>query len=311
MNYNFEYLLNKYYEYIEIKLKEQSIISIHSRFNNYIIPFFKNYNVNEITALDYLKWQEYIESKKFRYGYKKSLHYAMVGFYSYLMVFYNIKNNIPRQVGNFKNNEIIKEMNFWTIEEFQKFNNSFEKQDFIYKCFFILLFYTGIREGEALALTFNDVDFSNNSIYINKTISKEYYNGKKIITNTKTRESIRHIKLDKYTFDQLKKLKKIYLKKYIDFNDNFFVFGGNKSMSITNINRRKLKYCKKANVKVIRIHDFRHSHATLLLKENIPIIEISRRLGHSDINTTIKTYTHLNILYEKKALDALNWFYNK
>ena len=251
---NFYILVQKYIQFVHMKLKPQSARSIQSRFNNYILPYFKDKNIDEITALDYLQWQENINKKNFLFSYKKSLHYAMVSFYSYLDTFYDYRNNIPKKVGNFNNIDIPKEMNYWTYEEYLQFENCFDNEDFIYKAFFIILFHTGIREGEALALKFND--FVNNSIHINKTLSKEYYNGKRIETNPKTKEAIRNIKLDNYSIEIMTKLKEYYKNIYDDFDENFYVFGGKKALSVSSIVRRKKKYVNKANIKDIRIHDF-------------------------------------------------------
>lgn len=301
---NFYILAQKYMQYVSMKLKPQSSRSIISRFKSYILPYFKDKNIDEITTLDYLNWQNNINKKQFLYGYKKALHYTMVSFYSYLDTFYEYKNNIPKKVGNFNNLDIPKEMNFWTYEEYSKFEKSFLDKDLIYKTFFIVLFHTGIREGEALALKFSD--FNNESIHVCKTISKENFNGSKIETIPKTKDSIRYIKLDNYTINAINNLKDYYKKQYNEFNDNYYIFGGKKTISVTTLERKKRKYIKVAGVKNIRIHDFRHSHATFLIKNNVPIIEVSRRLGHSDINTTIKTYSHLSNDYEKRAIDALN-----
>ena len=76
-------------------------------------------------------------------------------------------------------------------------------------------------------------------------------------------------------------------------------------MSPTTIGRKKDNYCVKAVVKKIRIHDFRHSHASLLLSKNVPITVISERLGHSDINMTLNTYSHMIPKDEDKAIYAL------
>ena len=92
----------------------------------------------------------------------------------------------------------------------------------------------------------------------------------------------------------------------IDFNDDWFIFGGLNPLSPSTIGRKKDKYCKLAEVKKIRIHDFRHSHASLLLSMNVPITVISERLGHSDINMTLNTYSHMIPKDEDKAVDILN-----
>lgn len=303
---NFQEYFYKYYDYLSYKLKPQSIKSIFSRFNNYILPYFKKYNIEDITELDYLNWKKYIETLNFKYSYKKSLHYAFVSFYNYLDLFYNYKCNIPKRVGGFINNDIPTEYSIWSYNEFNKFINYFTDSDYIYKVFFTFLFSTGCRLGESLALTFNDLN--NNTLFINKTISKELYDGSKKITTPKSRSSIRYIKIDDYLLSMILDLKKYYCVSD-NFNLDFYIFGGRDSLSVSNIKRRLNKYCNLANLKRIRLHDFRHSHATFLLKNNVPIIEVSRRLGHSDINMTIKTYSHLSNEYEKKVLDTFNSLY--
>ncbi len=301
---NFEKLYIDYIDYISFKLKISSINSIKSRFNFYILPYFKNYKIEDINPVIYFNWQKEINNKNLTYAYKKALHYTMVSFYSYLGLFHNFNDNVPRKVGNFKNDDIPKELNIWSYDEFYRFINIFEDIDFVYKIFFIFLFHTGCRLGECLALTFDDLH--DNSIFICKTISKEHYNGHKVILTPKSKSSIRHIKIDNFLLNSLYDLKKYYINTYKDFDNSFYIFGGYKSLSITSIERRKKKYCELAQLKNIRLHDFRHSNATFLIQNNIPIIEVSRRLGHSDINMTIKTYTHLINDYEKKVLDTFN-----
>ena len=92
----------------------------------------------------------------------------------------------------------------------------------------------------------------------------------------------------------------------IGFEDNWFIFGGLNPLSPSTIGRKKSKYCEKANVKKIRIHDFRHSHASLLLSKNVPITVISKRLGHSDIDLTLNIYSHMIPKDEDKAVNILN-----
>lgn len=303
----FQEYFNKYLEFISAKLKPQSIKSIKTRYFSYIYPYFKDLDINNITELVYLKWQNQLNNNNFKYAYKKSLHYTMVAFYNYLDLFYNYNRNIPKRVGNFSNNDLPTDISILNIEEFNTFIKFFVDTDFVYKVLFIFLFNTGCRIGECLALTFNDLN--NDVVYINKTISKEKYNGVKMITTPKSRSSIRYIKIDNYLLSLIMQLKKYYSINNKEFNNNFYIFGGKKSLSITTIKRIQKKYCDISNVKQIRLHDFRHSHATFLIKNNIPIIEVSRRLGHSDINITIKTYSHLANEYEKKVVQTFNSFY--
>lgn len=303
-NKTFKELYLEYQKYIELKLKFQSVRSVKSRFNNYILPYFENYKIDDITPFIYLEWQKEIDKKGFSWSYKKTLHYSMTRFYDYLNIFYNYSNNVPKKVGGFVNTEIQNEMLFWNIKEYNKFIEAITPDDIEYKFFFEFLYFTGVRLGEANALTFNDV--INDTVFINKTISKEFSKGERVITSTKTKGSTRRIKIDNILMAQINQLKDFYKSVYEDYNNNFFVFGGKKPLSPTTLERKKNHYCELAKVKRIRIHDFRHSHATLLLSKNIPISEISQRLGHSDINMTINTYSHLFPEYEKRVQKTLN-----
>ena len=292
----------EYMNYKKLQLKAQSFRSVESRFKNHILPFFKDYKLNKITNSVYLKWQIEIEKKGFRHKYNSSLHGAMVNILNYAIRFYGLKDNIATLTGNFKRKtELKKNVNFWTIEEFQKFINCVD--DLVYKTFFETLYYTGLRQGEALALNWND--FKTGYLDIEKTISKEMVDNKHIINTPKTNKSIRQVKLDDELIIKLNELKKFY-QDFVDFNDDWFIFGGLNPLSPSTIGRKKDKYCEIAEVKKIRIHDFRHSHASLLLSMNVPITVISERLGHSDINMTLNTYSHMIPKDEDKAVNILN-----
>lgn len=129
--------------------------------------------------------------------------------------------------------------------------------------------------------------------------------GKREISTPKTVSSIRKIRIDKKLEKDLLNLKNIYKKKY-PINDDLFIFGGEKPLSPTTINRYKQKACDKSGVRPITLHQFRHSHATLLLDKGIMINEVSRRLGHSKTSTTLDIYSHTDLTQEKRVLDTLN-----
>lgn len=89
--------------------------------------------------------------------------------------------------------------------------------------------------------------------------------------------------------------------------DDYFIFGGIKPLAPTTIDRVKKRACEKAHLRIITQHQFRHSHATLLLSKGILINEVSRRLGHSKVSTTFDVYTHTNLFQEKRVLRTLNF----
>lgn len=244
------------------------------------------------------------ERRKYR-----KIQYAMVTFYNYCLLFYGIEygitKNIPQMVGNFSDKDYIpKEMNYWTIEEYRQFNGVVN--ELIYKILFQFLYFTGCRLGEALALTFDDFNSDTKYISITKTLSKESINGKRIINTPKTKKSIRKILIDDKLVNDIKELREYYSTYYPDFNNNYYIFGGNKPLSPTTIERKKNNWCIESGVKQIRIHDFRHSHATILVNSDLPIKAISERLGHGDVAFTINTYVHTNSEDEKRVIRTLS-----
>lgn len=188
--------------------------------------------------------------------------------------------NIAIVLKNFKETkeEVMSEMQVWTAEEFEHFIDCVEEP--LYKKFFTTLFWTGCRRGEAIALQCSDLNETDHTIYIHAS-QRNTTTG---LQPTKTGTN-RHVKLDDILYDELLELKQEFKKGYL--------FGGANAMTPTNIDRYFAKGIEKSGVKKIRLHDLRHSHATLLINSGVNIVAVSKRLGHTDINQTLKTYTHL------------------
>ena len=223
----------------------------------------------------------------------------MTSFFNYCVRFYKLEKNVASNVGIFKLKDETKNYNFYTLKEFKIFIKHVEED--VYKQFFNLMFFTGLRPGEAMALRFSDL--KGFCLSITKTMDEH---GKRLIDTPKTKNSIRNILIDRKLFNDLSKLKNEYIKKYGLIDYDYLIFGGIKPLSSTTINRRKIKACEKANIFSIKLHEFRHSHATLLLDKRIIINEISRRLGHSHVSTTLNIYTHTNLEQEKRVFRTLN-----
>lgn len=297
----FSKLWEEYDLHAKMKQKKQSYRKTVSKFNNHILPYFKDYEINKINASIYTKWQSKIESQGFSYKYLSSIHGSMVTILNYAIKFHGLEHNIASQVGNFsKRNIKPSRVNFWTFDEYKSFIAKVD--DLVYKTFFETLYFTGLRQGECLALKWCDI--TNGYIDVYKTIAKEKDDGKFIINTPKTNGSVRRIRIDKNLIESLNKLKNYY-KNMVDFSDNWYVFGGIVPLAPTTIARRKDKYCKDSGIKKIRIHDFRHSHASLLISKGVPITVVSKRLGHSNIEMTFNTYAHLIPEDEDKTIIAL------
>lgn len=268
------------------------------KFDLHILPFFEIMFIEDITSKTIIEWEDFILSKNFSNNQNKSLYYALSGFFEYCRIFYNFDKTIISNIGSFQKKYEEDKHDFYNIKEFKRFIKCVD--DEVYKQFFNLMFYTGVRPGEALALKFKDL--KNGYINISKTIDSH---GKRELGTPKTYTSNRTICIDKTLEKDLQALKTIYTCQY-SFNDDLFIFGGKKPLSPSTINRRKLKACEKAKIRPITLHQFRHSHATLLIQKGIMINEVSKRLGHSKTSTTLDTYSHTDLTQEKRVLDTLN-----
>ena len=284
---NFEEAYKNLIPNIDMYYKIQSKNTFKERFELRILPYFKNYNIEDVDIDSLNKWKEYILSFNYSFNYNRNLFYIFSRFLNLCVKYYGLEKNLLYDVGCFKNNDIVKH-DFYTIIEFRRFIKGFD--NIVYKIFFELLFYTGVRPGEAMALKFSDLQ--ENCIYINKTINEH---GKREINSPKTKSSIRIIHINNNLISRLKKYTS-------NLKDNDLVF----DIPFTTLKRKKDHYCKISGVEQIKIHEFRHSHAIYLYINKIPLNEIQHRLGHSDMSTTTDTYLKYLPNNEKRVIKLLN-----
>jgi len=300
---SFTNLWNEYHDFIKLKRKANSYRTVKNRIENHVYPFFKKFdNLEAITSKDYIEWQMKIEKKDYSHKYNTALHNAVVQILNYAIKNYGLSKNIASNIGNFKKKKLNNpHVDFWIYEEYENFIKDVDNEND--QIIFEFLYYTGARLGECLALNWND--FQDDYINITKTISKEFVDGERNITSPKSESSIRKVKLNTRMKENLEKYK-IKCQKIINFKNEWFIFGGPKPLSPTTIERKKNMYCKRSNTKKIRIHDFRHSHASLLISLGAPITVVQNRLGHSDPSITLKYYSHMFPSDEDKAIDKIN-----
>lgn len=217
---------------------------------------------------------------------------------------------MPKRQREIKTKE---DQNFLDKDQLQEFLKIIKKNEtFDVFVLFRLLAYTGLRKGELLALTWDDVDFTNHSLQINKGIS--YLSKSKYITTTKNTFSERTLSLDEQTISLLKKWKleqkKLLLSRGIRVkNDKEQLIFSNKQNDILrhSVIKEKLKKYSQFN---ITAHGFRHTHASLLFEAGATIKQVQERLGHADINTTLNIYTHVTKNAEKEVANLFSNFMN-
>lgn len=304
MNLTVEEAYLNYKNYLTLKNKVTTNEFIDFKFKNYILPFFGKYQISELSEDMVQIFQVNILKLNFSEAFYSQISSICNNFFGYLSKKYDCAD-ITKNYRTIKVNTVYKshqKKGIWTINEFNKFIKQVDNN--IYHALFNFLFFTGVRKSEALALTVSDV--KNGYVIINKSITRSY-NGSRLILKPKSKNSIRRIKIDYLTAKELNQLINYYSTHYNNFNNNFYLFGGKKSISYTTLERKKNEWCTKANVKTIRIHDFRHSHATMLYNKNIKIKLIQERLGHASISTTLNTYVHTSESEEKKLIKMINF----
>lgn len=302
MNKTINEVYVEYLDFLRLNRKQTTIYKIQLQFKNYILPELGEIKINELNKEVYIKFLVQIQNLGYKSSFYNQIQRIMAGLYDYLMLVYDVHNVVNGVNKLFRQKEEKKVINnTWDKKTFKKFIQKVD--DPVYCCLFSTLFFTGIRKGEALALQVKNLN--DGFLTIEHTLTKELFNGERLLTSTKSGKT-RVIKLDYFTDLQLKKLIKHYKLTYSNFNKDFFLFGADKPIACTTLERKKNYYCDLANVKRIRIHDFRHSHATILHKNNVKVKQIQERLGHSDINTTLNTYVHIQKSEEKRLIRTIN-----
>lgn len=283
----FEDFVDLYFEDMGHRIKESTLISKHYMVDKKILPVFGKMPLSSITANDIRKWQNQLTSsysnkgKPYSPTYLKSINNQMTAMFNYAVKYYNLDDNPCKKAGSMGKSNA-EEMHFWTKAEFEQFITAVQDKAPSYTAF-MTLYYTGMRVGELCALTPADIDLVNNTININKTFQR--INGRDVIWPPKTPKSNRIVTIPQTLADCLKD----YIKKCYEIQPNDRLFPYTKSF----FNHEMLRGCKKSGVKKIRVHDLRHSHASLLIEMGCQPLLIADRLGHEKIQTTLNTYSHL------------------
>lgn len=259
LDMNFKSFVEHYSEDMQTRLKENTWETKKHIIDNKLIPYFGKLKMCNITAQQIITWQNELINYKNDKGklyspvYLKTIHNQLSAIFNHAVRYYNLKENPCQKAGSMgkkKNRE--------------------------------MLYWTGIREGELLALTSADFDFEKRTVTINKSF--QHLNGRDIITSPKTEKSNRTIQLPKFLCDEMQD----YLKMLYDVGLEDRVFPITKSY----LHREMDRGAKEAGVKRIRIHDIRHSHVSLLIDMGFSATAIADRVGHESIDITYN-YAHL------------------
>ena len=251
--------------------------------NKYVKPKIGHLKMENITALVMKEWQNELIKMKLKKNTIRTIQRNVSVFINYLMKYYGLEKNPLKIIGQVGKEE--RDAQIWTKEEFEKFIRRVinEKHRICYK----ILYYSGMRIGELLALRAEDFDFHLNKIKITK--SRMGLNGE--ITRPKTENSKREIEMPKQIMREI--------EEYINWQEEKSrLFDTSERVLIMKLK----KIASKLGIPKIRLHDLRHSHVSYLIKLGVPITTISRRLGHKTARVTLEVYAHM---YEKSGQEAV------
>ena len=295
MDMKFASFVEVYFEDKAPRLKERSIMTKRTLFETKIIPYFGEKQMNEITAVDIIKWQNALLNQDYKPTYLRMIQNQMTALFNHAEKFYDLKDNPCKKVDKMGRSNA-KELNFWTKDEYEQFIQCFSPDEEMYRIIFQMLFWLGCRVGELLALTSQDIDFENGTVNISKTYYRRNQND--YVTPPKTESSNRKITIPKFLAEEMK-----------DFVDRQYgLTPEDRIFPITDraIQKKMKQKAEQAKLKPIRVHDLRHSHIALLIEKGMQPLVIAQRVGHDSVNTTMNIYGHLYPNKQKQVADLLN-----
>ncbi len=277
--------------------KEATYINRVATIEKHIRPFFGALRVNEITSGTVRKWQNTFSGSKYAQGFLFHIHRALSTMFNFAIKYYGLIRNpavLARSMGKKKSRE---EMRFLTLTEFSRLREALLADgEIVFATAFSFLFLTGCRKGEMLALTAADFDFAAGTVSINKTYTR--LGTKDVITTPKTEKSVRTITMP----PSLVQIMKDFINSLGDISSKQRIFD---CVSAYTLRIKLNRYTDKAGIPKIRVHDLRHSHASLLIEQGISPLAIADRLGHENVQTTLNVYSHLYPGKQKEVADKL------
>ena len=279
----FQNLYEIYMEDMAARLKQSTLLTKKTVLQTHILPFFGSKPINEIKASDVRRWQAKLMSSPNNYSqtYLKKINTELNSIINYAKRFYDLNTNPCGKAGTIGKAKA-EEMDYWTYDEYIAFREGVKDKPLSYICFEVL-YWTGMREGELLALSPADIDFDNKLISINRTYQR--IGGKDVFTSPKTRKSKRKIPIPDFLCQELSDY--IQSRYMLDADERLF------PVTKSYLSHEMIRGCKNTGVKKIRIHDIRHSHASLLINQGCDALMLADRLGHEKVSTTLNTYSHL------------------
>ena len=281
------------------RLRETTLANKRYLFDKKVLPYFGEMPINATKPTDIRNWQNELihyrrpNGKCYSPTYLRTINNQLTAAFNFAVKFYGLRENPCHKAGTMgkKNAD---EMLFWTNEEFKVFIEAMEERPVEY-AIFTVMYYTGLRVGELLALTPEDIDFDRHIISVNKNYQR--LNGKDYIYPPKTEAGYREVVMPKVLESCLRE----YLAKLYDVQPTDRIFPYDRGWV-----GRQMKYgCDHSGTQKIRVHDVRHTFATMALQNGVDVKTVSSMLGHYSAGFTLDTYAHVTTDAQLKAAQTM------
>lgn len=282
-------------------------------FKHHIEPFFAGVALKDLDAGKISAWRDWLGKEDTKVGTKNNAIRELHAYLNFAAETKLIPAN-PMTIKQFRDpykQTDAEKLRYYTKDEWAKFAAALKKwaearndlQGWGIYVFFNLAYYTGMRKGEVNALRWSDVE--NNTVWVRRSVSQKIKGQRVTETPPKNESSVRRLQMPAQLVAILDEHRERQ-KGDKRWNENYRICGGPDVIPDTTLEKTNAAIAAAAKIKKITIHEFRHSHASLLCNAGINIKEIARRLGHADVNMTWKTYSHLYPAEEEKAVAVLN-----
>lgn len=289
-------LIQQYLISISNQNRESSIFDKRSAYKIYVLPRFENTPIDKLTKEKVRMWQDDLWSTRnpetgeyYSYAYLSKIRTFFSSFLQWVEETYNYPNRL-REIKKPRKQQIDRQMSFWNREEFERFISVVD--DPMWHTFFTLLFYTGRRKGEVLALRPEDV--KKTAITFSKSITRK--------TQTKEAYAVVPTKAGKSQTVPVCPVVINELKTYTPQSP--FFFGGDRPLAENTVTRTFRRYCGMAGLEPIRIHDLRHSFVSMLIHMGTNFMVIADLIG-DNVEQVTKTYGHLYEEDKNKVLSRI------
>lgn len=284
-------LTNLYLDEIKLTYKKLTYEERETIIKKYLLNFLKKDEkiINEFNTENIINFRKYISTLNLSISRKNLIFSTTRQLISFAeendYLDYTISERLLKSLKSIrKDKEISRKICFWTNEQFEIFIDTFNNKDKKWRYYFLLTYWGALRMGEINALTWEDIDFNNNSVYINKSVDRDGY-----ISSPKTKSSKASVDLPTFLITELKDWK----EKVKPTNESDFIFFNNHIISRTSIRRMMLKHEKIGSVEPIKFHGLRHSMASRMINQGCNPLLVAKHLRHASTQQTLDTYSHL------------------